>query len=535
MPRNSKSLLHVDFTTTTTHQTLTRNKPTNKRDNSLLNVTGRAKPGPHTEARKKRHRPDQRDTKKPRKSLLEVPAPRNLVGLTLPKHTNETARAIHQHAGGLGRQLMEDTSALALRPDNVAELVTAIQMMHGALRHAYSASTTALDQGSNWKWWASWCKVWNTPPIRAVHYHQLKSAEIAREEFLLAAAIPYLLARMRSRGRARPLPSSAAKVIGGVRRIHSTLGYTLPPMRRVNQVVKGMCRIYVERHGPESLLPHRKEPLPFEVILKILEATKMTIILNRGVVKPNSRKWMSLAAMIAVLTQTGFRKAETISGNPHTGLTRANVWWLIDGKYHSNPTASKLAELTPGRDYLILIPPPSKADQFGTVWGNLPISIVYQPNMELNAATEVLKMELTFPVTGDQRAATPLFCDDQSRWFTAKALDGILTDLLSWAGVPNPKIYSWHSFRIQLACALLKARATPAQIQAICRWQSEESLMIYARLSHQDYNDLLTRAYGQQFDQTQVANMPCIDSAGTVASIQRHNFADQEGQQMGQQ
>jgi len=56
------------------------------------------------------------------------------------------------------------------------------------------------------------------------------------------------------------------------------------------------------------------------------------------------------------------------------------------------------------------------------------------------------------------------------------------------------KVLTFHSFRIWLACALLQAGATGAQIQALCRWQSEDSLRIYARLNAGAYGSLLTAA-----------------------------------------
>ena len=39
-----------------------------------------------------------------------------------------------------------------------------------------------------------------------------------------------------------------------------------------------------------------------------------------------------------------------------------------------------------------------------------------------------------------------------------------------------PVKYSWHSFRVALACSLLASGASHAEIQALCRWQSEASL-----------------------------------------------------------
>ena len=48
-----------------------------------------------------------------------------------------------------------------------------------------------------------------------------------------------------------------------------------------------------------------------------------------------------------------------------------------------------------------------------------------------------------------------------------------------------PKLERWIAGRIA------RAGATSAQIQALCRWQTEDSLRIYARLNPQHYRALL--------------------------------------------
>ncbi|KAL3910418.1 MAG: hypothetical protein SGPRY_009063 [Prymnesium sp.] len=52
----------------------------------------------------------------------------------------------------------------------------------------------------------------------------------------------------------------------------------------------------------------------------------------------------------------------------------------------------------------------------------------------------------------------------------------------------------WHSARIFLATALLASGASHPQIQALCRWQMDESLKIYARLNSATYVTLIGSA-----------------------------------------
>ena len=58
--------------------------------------------------------------------------------------------------------------------------------------------------------------------------------------------------------------------------------------------------------------------------------------------------------------------------------------------------------------------------------------------------------------------------------------------------------YTWHSFRIGLATRLHRAHVSDSDIQAICRWQSAESLKIYIKMTAEDYLERLTKAHRQQ-------------------------------------
>ena len=66
--------------------------------------------------------------------------------------------------------------------------------------------------------------------------------------------------------------------------------------------------------------------------------------------------------------------------------------------------------------------------------------------------------------------------------------------LLSFLPPAQAALYTWHSGRIYLACALKAAGASAGQIQALCRWVSEQSLHIYARMSETTYSYWLGRA-----------------------------------------
>ena len=63
-----------------------------------------------------------------------------------------------------------------------------------------------------------------------------------------------------------------------------------------------------------------------------------------------------------------------------------SVLWLIDGVIYADPNADLLASLVPGRNFLVIKPPRSKADQDGTKFGALPIYLPFGPSDSTNAA-----------------------------------------------------------------------------------------------------------------------------------------------------
>jgi hypothetical protein len=60
--------------------------------------------------------------------------------------------------------------------------------------------------------------------------------------------------------------------------------------------------------------------------------------------------------------------------------------------------------------------------------------------------------------------------------------------------------YSWHSYRITLACKLLHNGVDDSIIQRICRWETSESIKVYGRLKAPQYMDIITAAKGVRLD-----------------------------------
>lgn len=107
------------------------------------------------------------------------------------------------------------------------------------------------------------------------------------------------------------------------------------------------------------------------------------------------------------------------------------------------------------------------------------------------------------------RAQVPLISPDYKAPFHASHLDSLLSVILRrLMGAACAANYSWHSARIYLACSLLAAGATSAQIQSLCRWQTEDSLRIYARLNADKYRQLLEAAAAADVASVSTASLP---------------------------
>ena len=87
--------------------------------------------------------------------------------------------------------------------------------------------------------------------------------------------------------------------------------------------------------------------------------------------------------------------------------------------------------------------------------------------------------------------------------------------------------YSWHSFRIGLACSLLAMGASPELIQAMCRWKSKESLDIYARLNVEEYGLWVMKAQAASITSVQTRSLPQLDDANMAAVLEQ--LAEWEG------
>ena len=82
--------------------------------------------------------------------------------------------------------------------------------------------------------------------------------------------------------------------------------------------------------------------------------------------------------------------------------------------------------------------------------------------------------------------------------------------LLTFLTAAEVQKYSWHSWRIGLACALLATNAPVATILALCRWKGPQSLQIYARRNMHEIAAWVDTAAAQVTNSVQAPNLPGV-------------------------
>ena len=370
-----------------------------------------------------------------------------------------------------------------------------------------------------------------TPPWRLDHnaHSGADAAGFDRESRLLCAFLIwcYDLIQPRSKTAVAAKPSSAYQMVDGVRRVHRRAGIFMVSTKQLTMIMNGITAAHVAEHGSESLLPQRKDPIGPDLARKLL-STRAGTILGSKVLDWSSTLFLNLGAMFALGVSTGFRKAEVALPNgaefDDRRLRRGSVLWEIDGTVHADPPPELLRCLTRGRDKAVIKPPRSKADQSGAIWGAHPIWITFDDTDVANAAWWLQRLELAAPVHGAQRTRVPLFVSEASGFtaMTHSTVDTYLGHLLR-VNVPADKVasYSFHSFRIGFACALLAANCPYDMIQALARWRSDKSIAIYARLNPGDYAAWVAKALLQKTTSTTTARLPfVIDAHDAVATFQ---------------
>ena len=409
----------------------------------------------------------------------------------------------------LARHLEADTTAQALRPADPALFRALGDAVGEALVQSVPKLTAKKDR-TGWAYWEEFTKMWGTPALRTEARDHRE-----RETFLAAAFIVWLSGVVPARsGRGLPKPKSLLAHLHAVGRVHRLHGVVFDHGQLASTVVKTLNTRYCEFYG--TLTPGRKEPLTRRMLRAMLEPGLRGLDLGGG----RALDWGSwfgtnLAAAMAVASSGGFRKGELAlaSGAAHSRLrmSRASLFWIIGGELLRCPTPRQLAGLQAG-DKAGLLAGPCKNDPWGVHFGAHPLYFAFVPGDPDNTAARLRTLVLECPVEPQHLQATPLFSAGPGfEPMRHHHLDAALRALLRRSfGEERAQRYSWHSFRIGLACSLLAAGASEATIMALCRWRSPEALRAYARLSFEEYVEWLHRAEAAEPQSIQGPNVPAV-------------------------
>ena len=109
-----------------------------------------------------------------------------------------------------------------------------------------------------------------------------------REVLIQCVALLDIHEHMRPRSKAAPAakPQSALAVLTSVRRMHVLRS---PPTYLVKApaiaaCLKSMLSDYIEEHGPEALMPHRKEPISNTLMAKLMATPNGTRLSGKLIV-----------------------------------------------------------------------------------------------------------------------------------------------------------------------------------------------------------------------------------------------------------
>jgi hypothetical protein len=228
----------------------------------------------------------------------------------------------------------------------------------------------------------------------------------------------------------------------------------------------------------------------------------------------------TLKAALCLSSAGGFRKAEVslASGEEFHALhmSRASLFFIISGKVERCPSQSLLASLKVG-DRVGVLAVPCKNDPLGLHFLPFPLIFNFNPGDDADVGSALRDLALHCWVPASELRSTPMFTySSEKKALRRDFLDMILKALLlTIFSAPVADLYSWHSFRIGLACSLRAAGAPDWVILALCRWRSSNSIPVYARINYAASAQWIDDAGRQQVAAIQVPNLPGLSGLPT--------------------
>ena len=449
-------------------------------------------------------------------SVRQSPAP---TGSARPHDYVSSGRSLTLQISSM---LIGGESPLSLQPAD-AEHVDRLASQVDSYCEMAAATGTQLRDATAWrKYWTPFCSMLGTSTWRIALNGE--SLDELRETWLQTAFFVFVFNNMKPRSPADviPKPASCLNMLFGVRAIHRRAGIPMVPAIRIQAALKGLHRHFIQTHprGVAGLTPHRREPFTLEMV-RMLMTVPNGFRHGSTRVDYGKRSWCSMRLGCKVNRPLGMRNRDMFQQL----LSYASLKFLLGGTVFAAPTSEKLRAATKG-DAVILLFPPLKNDQLGQHFAPHPAWLALDVRDPHCAARALIDNELEFPVPAASRETHALFPGDDGRTaLTPEHARQLFEVFLVYAvGVANLRWYSFHSWRVTLACALLAIGASSEQICRLVRWVGTSSLAIYARMEPERQMSLRRRALAQ--DPTSISADRLPDLRGNCTAMAANEAAD---------
>ena len=405
-----------------------------------------------------------------------------------------------------------------LRPRNPTLLRAYADAAQHAIGHAAPRNTQSANR-AGWKLWVEFLAELggDTSTLR-----QPAPGDQLRERLLKALFLLWCRTKCVSSipGRTTLKPSTILDHLYAVKRVHEANGLEFLTKGQTTQAIKFLAREYELVHGAESLIPHKREGFTPSMVKNLLRSVDGLKLPSRKVSVVLTGSWLArnVKAAIALCAGAGFRRSE-VSVNEHAeftamGMSRASLFFIIQGQIVRCPSNVELRSMAEG-DLVGVLACPTKNDPLGIHFMPFPIILAFHPLQNEDPGATLRDLALHCPVATQDLRCTPLFTmSRRGEPLGYNFLSTVLTALLP-SVVPAEQIsnYSWHSFRIGLACALRAAKAPDWVLLALLRWRSPSSIPGYGRVSFETAASWLDQAAVQEASSLQATNLPYTVSA----------------------
>ena len=441
------------------------------------------------------------------------------------------APGTHRPSALAGRLLVDTGGGdrFALRPRNEDTVLRYAQ----AVEHGVEKSVITNTRVKNNTGWDYWCRYtseeWGTSALRSEAPESAFNERFLVASFLVWLASPASGMKSSLPGRTFCKADSYMAHVYAVRRVHDLQHIPFACLDTAKLLLKTFNDEYVRLHGPESLIPARREPAPRSFLRMMLDPGR-TDGMKWGARGARTLRWgswfgINLSAQLCTASSGGFRKAElglpagVSFGLQHT--SRASLFWITRDVFYRFP--SETLPLSMGRgDRAGLLTCCCKNDRWGMHFVAHPLYFNFDPDDDTNTAARLRTLVLACPVEPGHMRTTPLFTSGPNlEPMRHHDMDMVLNALLRvFLTEVEAQRYSWHSWRVGLACALLAAGAPEGVILALCRWRSAASLLIYARYDTEAPTRWRDAAAAEVPTSIQTPNLPALPpQQGSTAAL----------------